>query len=85
VWICSTLLERGFSVRGTVRSPAKGEYLRNLFSTHEDKFQYVIVGDIAEPGAFDEAVKGVDAVIHTASPVTVHADDPDGEYDPARI
>ena len=36
-----------------------------------DKFSYVIVKDIAEPGAFDEAVKGVDTVAHTASPFHV--------------
>jgi hypothetical protein len=29
-------------------------------------------------GAFDEAVKGVDAVAHTASPCTFDADDPKG-------
>lgn len=33
-----------------------------------DKFSYVIVEDIAAPNAFDEAVQGVDAVAHTASP-----------------
>jgi hypothetical protein len=29
-------------------------------------------------GAFDEAVKGVDAIEHTASPFHMNADDPDG-------
>ncbi len=29
-------------------------------------------------GAFDDAVKGVDAIIHTASPVRLYADDPSG-------
>lgn len=36
-----------------------------------NKFSYVIVKDIAIPHAFDEAVKGVDVVAHTASPVDV--------------
>lgn len=62
------LLERGHSVRGTVRSSEKGDYLKKLFSRHGDKFQYVIAEDVEKAGVFDEAVKGVDGVLHTASP-----------------
>lgn len=36
-----------------------------------DKFSYAIVKDIAEPNAFEDAVKGVDAIAHTASPFHV--------------
>lgn len=36
-----------------------------------------------QPGAFDEAVKGVDAIEHTASPVHLNADDPDEFIVPA--
>lgn len=32
-----------------------------------------------QPGAFDETVKGVDAIAHTASPFHFNADDPNGE------
>jgi nucleoside-diphosphate-sugar epimerase len=49
-WVVKTLLERGFRVRGTVRSSAKGEYLANLFKAHGDRFEYVIVEDIAKVG-----------------------------------
>ena len=31
-----------------------------------------------QPSAFDEAVKGVDAILHTASPFHWAADDPKG-------
>jgi nucleoside-diphosphate-sugar epimerase len=34
------------------------------------KLQFVFVKDITRPGAFDEAVKGVDYFVHTASPLT---------------
>ncbi|KAI8852756.1 hypothetical protein BC829DRAFT_440377 [Chytridium lagenaria] len=61
-------LEQGYVVRGTVRSLQKGEYLKTLFSKHADRFEIVKVPDIAVDHAFDEAVKGVDFVIHTASP-----------------
>ncbi|KAG8923398.1 methylglyoxal reductase (NADPH-dependent) gre2 [Tulasnella sp. 418] len=83
VWVAKSLLQRGFTVRGTVRSKGKGEYLRNALSEFGDKFEYVIVEDIAKSGAFDEAVKDVDGVAHTASPVTSNADDPDELIIPA--
>jgi len=67
-WIAKVILDRGHNVIGTVRSPSKGEYLKKLFG---DKFSYVLIDDIAKPGAFDEAIKlGVDGVVHTASPVS---------------
>ena len=47
-WVVKTLLEGGFSVRGTVRSAAKGEYLARIFREHGDRFEYVIVEDIAK-------------------------------------
>ncbi len=34
-------------------------------------------GGIQE-GAFDEVIKGVDAIEHTSSPVTFNLEDPDG-------
>lgn len=47
-WVVKTLLEQGFRVRGTVRSAAKGDYLVRLFKEHADRFEYVIVEDIAK-------------------------------------
>jgi nucleoside-diphosphate-sugar epimerase len=45
-WIIRHLLEKGYNVRGTVRSSGKGEYLKMLYKEHGDKFEYVIVEDI---------------------------------------
>ncbi|KAF9527862.1 hypothetical protein CPB83DRAFT_855320 [Crepidotus variabilis] len=72
MWVVRTLLEQGYQVRGTVRSKDKGEFLKQYFSQIglADKFEFVIVEDIIKEGAFDEAVKGVDAVEHVASPFT---------------
>ncbi|WOO83831.1 Ketoreductase azaE [Vanrija pseudolonga] len=77
------LLDAGYPVRGTVRSADKGEFLKDLFKDSAVPFDYVIVKDIAEPGAFDEAVKGVVGVAHTASPFHLKADDPDELIKPA--
>ncbi|KAG8932119.1 methylglyoxal reductase (NADPH-dependent) gre2 [Tulasnella sp. 408] len=82
-WICQTLLDKGYSVVGTVRSESKGDYLKDLFKDFGDKFSYVIVKDIDTAGAFDQAVVGVDAVQHTASPSTWFAKDPKDIIDPA--
>ncbi|KAG8853839.1 methylglyoxal reductase (NADPH-dependent) gre2 [Tulasnella sp. 330] len=70
-----------------VRSASKGEYVKRLFEEggiEKNRFSYVIVEDIEKEGAFDHAVVGVDAVEHTASPVTlVHSGDPDEIIQPA--
>jgi len=67
--IVKQLLEQGYSVRGTVRSASKGEWIKNKFSEFGDKIECVTVEDITKAGAFEEAIKGMDAVVHTASPV----------------
>ncbi|KAK7471936.1 hypothetical protein VKT23_000042 [Stygiomarasmius scandens] len=83
VWLVRTLLERGHTVRGTVRSEAKGGFLKNLFKDYGNKFETIVVSDITADGAFDEAVKGMDAVEHTASPFHFNADDPQELIGPA--
>ncbi|KAJ1561479.1 methylglyoxal reductase (NADPH-dependent) gre2 [Cladochytrium tenue] len=65
--VCRELLEQGYRVRGTLRTPAKGEHLRSVLP-HPDRIEFVEVADLVHENAFDEAVKGVDYVIHCASP-----------------
>ncbi|KAJ7162469.1 hypothetical protein C8R46DRAFT_348925 [Mycena filopes] len=82
-WVVRSLLEEGFSVRGTVRSADKCAHLRETFASYGDRFELVVVPDITKEGAFDEAVQDVDAIEHTASPFHLHADDPDELIIPA--
>ena len=49
--IVKQLLEKGYTVIGTVRSAAKGESLKQL--TNSDKFSYEIVRDTEVKHAFD--------------------------------
>ncbi|KID73822.1 NAD-dependent epimerase/dehydratase terH [Metarhizium brunneum] len=56
-------LQRGYQVRGTVRSAASNIWMKTYFGP---KFELVEVPDIHSPGAFDEALKGVDGVAHMA-------------------
>ena len=100
MWVVRTLLERGFTVRGTVRSESKGKVMIEYFKSlgyDDDKFEVVVVDDIVKvgtnwmpfdqylwpdlefkEGVFDEAVKGVDAIEHTASPFHLDFKEPEG-------
>ncbi|CCM04248.1 uncharacterized protein FIBRA_06415 [Fibroporia radiculosa] len=83
IWVVRRLLEQGYTVRGTVRSESKAEYLHQSFAAYGNKFETVVVEDITKLGAFDEAVKGMDAIEHVASPMHFNADDPDELIVPA--
>jgi len=83
MWIVRSLLEKGYSVRGTVRSADKGKHLQEYFKSYGNKFEIAVVDDIAKKGAFDEAIKGVDAILHTASPFHGNSEDPDEYIIPA--
>ncbi|KAI6010833.1 hypothetical protein F5J12DRAFT_566961 [Pisolithus orientalis] len=74
MWVIRDLLEHGYSIRGTVRSTKKGEYVKKYFAGYGVKLEIVVVEDITKEGAFDEAVKGVDAIAHIASPVYMPGD-----------
>ncbi|KAI0827008.1 NAD-P-binding protein [Trametes gibbosa] len=76
-WVLKDLLDRSFTVRGTVRSATKGAYLKEFFKAHGDKLELVVVEDMTQDGAFDAAVEGVDAILHVAAPVNLNASDPD--------
>lgn len=55
---------------------------KHVFRRRSLSFGYncSITSFLVKDGAFDEVVVGMDAVEHTASPVTVMSDDPQGAY-----
>ena len=65
-------MERGHSVVTTVRTQEKAAKIKEQYNgKYADNLSFAIVPDIAQPGAFDEAVKSdppFEAVLHTASP-----------------
>ncbi|KZV66777.1 D-lactaldehyde dehydrogenase [Peniophora sp. CONT] len=81
-WVAKSFLDQGYHVRGTIRTAAKGEELKRLFAAYGEKYESVIVKDVLEDGAFDEAVKGAALVVHTLSPVTISSN-PDDTIPPA--
>ncbi|KIW11772.1 hypothetical protein PV08_09044 [Exophiala spinifera] len=50
-------------------------HLKETHSLYQSQLSVALVPDIAAVNAFDEAVKGVDGIIHTASPFVLNARD----------
>lgn len=63
-------LESGYRVRGVVRKETQiDEIKRTLPRQFLDNIEFVIVPDLRADGAFNDAMKDVDHMIHMASPV----------------
>lgn len=73
--VLTSFLEAGYAVRGTVRSEATAEKVRQSHAKYADRLSFAIVPDMGVPDAFDNAVKGVDGVIHTATPFQIQVED----------
>ncbi|KAF2162618.1 hypothetical protein M409DRAFT_26860 [Zasmidium cellare ATCC 36951] len=69
-------LQHGYKVRGTTRSLDKNKWLLEVFGNKYGTavFELVEVKDMQQPGAFDEAMQGCSAVMHTASVITFEPD-----------
>jgi nucleoside-diphosphate-sugar epimerase len=70
-WCIVDLLERGYSVRATVRSLKKEQQVRDAVGTVTDPGDRLsfAVADLTSDEGWDEAVAGVDYVLHVASPL----------------
>ncbi|XP_014499797.1 cinnamoyl-CoA reductase 1 [Vigna radiata var. radiata] len=84
-WLVKFLLQRGYTVRATVRDtsdPKKVDHLLSLDGAKERL--HLVKGNLLEEGSFDSAVQGCHGVFHTASPFFDNAKDPQTELlDPA--
>ncbi|KAL4245980.1 NAD(P)-binding domain superfamily protein [Abortiporus biennis] len=67
--IVDELLRRGLKVRAAVRSQSKQERFLQDRLQYADRLDFVFIHNLETPDVFDEAVKGVDGIIHVASPV----------------
>jgi nucleoside-diphosphate-sugar epimerase len=65
-------LEAGYKVRAVVRRPAAAKQIKAAKSTQPflGNLEIVFVEDLLKDGAYDEAVKDMDYVLHIASPVS---------------
>ncbi|CAE8715553.1 unnamed protein product [Polarella glacialis] len=65
-WCVKLLLDDGYFVHATTRSAEKAAYLKRLPGAERlTIFEGV---ELLEPGSFDAAIMGCEAVLHTASP-----------------
>ncbi|KAM0550327.1 hypothetical protein ACHAPJ_008998 [Fusarium lateritium] len=74
--VVNQFLFQGFRVRGTVGDVIKHAWLTKMFEKKYGigNFELVSVPNMAANGAFDDVVRGVSAVIHTASVLTMNPD-----------
>lgn len=59
----------GFSTRLTVQVPENATLWRKKYPEYRSGVDFVVVPDLETPGAYDEGVRGVKYIAHTASPV----------------
>ncbi|WP_405866320.1 NAD-dependent epimerase/dehydratase family protein [Streptomyces sp. NBC_00005] len=86
-WCIAELLRRGYDVRTTVRSAGREQSVTDAVSSVVDPAGRLgfAVADLTADEGWDEALKGVDHVLHVASPLGGAAsDDPDALIAPAR-
>ncbi|KAL7942846.1 hypothetical protein V8C42DRAFT_330545 [Trichoderma barbatum] len=78
--IIKQALDRGYNVRGTVRSASSGDKIRSVFADYGSQFSVAIVPELTkkelyEP-AFADAAKPITGVISVAAPFSLKVDDP---------
>nr|XP_009383186.1 PREDICTED: cinnamoyl-CoA reductase 1-like [Musa acuminata subsp. malaccensis] len=79
-WLVKLLLQKGYTVKGTVRNPddPKNAHLTAMEGAADRLL--LCKADLLDYGALREAIDGCHGVFHTASPVT---DDPEEMVEPA--
>ncbi|KAL6205063.1 hypothetical protein ACLB2K_022327 [Fragaria x ananassa] len=84
-WLVKLLLQRGYTVKASVRNPndpTKTEHLL-AFDGAKERLHF-FKADLLEEGSFDSGVEGCECVFHTASPFYHDVTDPKAELlDPA--
>lgn len=80
--VLTLLLEAGYKVRAAVRNQAGFDRISKLkpVAPYASDLTSIVVPDITVPGAYDEAVKGVEYIVHVASPLASNAP-PGIDYD----
>ncbi|CAN0917306.1 Phenylacetaldehyde reductase [Linum grandiflorum] len=84
-WLVKLLLQRGYTVKATVRDPNDAKKTEHLLALEGAKERLKLFkADLLDEGSFDNVVEGCEGVFHTASPFFLNATDPQVELvDPA--
>ncbi|XP_059430932.1 phenylacetaldehyde reductase-like [Corylus avellana] len=79
-WIVKFLLQRGYTVRASVRDPNDPKKTNHLLVLDGAKERlHLFKANLLEEGAFDSAIEGCECVFHTASPFFIDVKDPQAE------
>ncbi|KAK3424832.1 dihydroflavonol 4-reductase [Eucalyptus grandis] len=79
-WLVMRLLERGYTVRATVRDPNNMKKVKHLLDLPQAKTHLTLwKADLNEAGSFDEAINGCTGVFHVATPMDFESKDPENE------
>lgn len=65
--IVDQLLAKGIKVRGTTRTLAKGERMKDVRPQYSNQLDFVQIEDFTANTDFTKAVEDVDGIIHAAS------------------
>ena len=71
--VVNEALKAGYRVRGTSRSQERAGYTIKVFENHPN-YSTAVVKDVSIPGAWDDAMQDVDAVVHMATDVSFNPD-----------
>jgi nucleoside-diphosphate-sugar epimerase len=84
-WLVKTLLQRGYTVKASVRDPSDPKKCEHLLALDGAKERlHLFKANLLEDGSFDSGIAGCEGVFHTASPFFNNASDPQAELiDPA--
>lgn len=79
--VLTTALKAGYNVRIAARSLDKANNVINsspikALNPSDESLSFIVIEDMAAPGAFDEAVKGATYVIHCATPIPLLGREP---------
>ncbi|HEY4018103.1 MAG TPA: NAD-dependent epimerase/dehydratase family protein [Pseudonocardiaceae bacterium] len=82
-WCIAELIERGYDVRTTVRTPAKEQQVTKALAASAGRLTFA-VANLTKPDGWAEAMKDVDYVLHVASPLGLLNNDPNALVATAR-
>ncbi|KAJ7949246.1 cinnamoyl-CoA reductase 1-like [Quillaja saponaria] len=83
-WLVKLLLQRGYTVKATVRDPNDLNKVNHLLALDgATERLHLFKANLLDDGSFDSVVEGCEGVFHTASPVIFNVTDPKEVIDPA--
>ena len=77
--VARTLLERGYDVRGTIRSGSKESAVKKSLAAESERLSFAVC-DLTSDEGWAEVFQGVDALIHVASPFILREPKDEQEY-----